>query len=128
MAELSARVPVLLDEGLSGLDDLTTLRAHGWSGSVIKAAKGQTLALLAHAFLCRFGLFATIQDLTAVDLALRHSARLAGVLDLSAPQFEYNSRQYAPHINAELARTDPEFATVRDGRIDIGDAVAPGLY
>ncbi|MEV0792569.1 enolase C-terminal domain-like protein [Kribbella sp. NPDC050459] len=128
MAELSARVPVLLDEGLSGLDDLTALRAEGWSGSVIKAAKGQTLALLAHSFLCQFGLFVTIQDLTAVDLALRHSARLAGVLNLSAPQFEYNSRQYAPHANAELARTDPEIVKVRGGRIGIGDAIAPGLY
>ncbi|MPV36452.1 enolase C-terminal domain-like protein [Georgenia subflava] len=127
LAELSARVPVLADEGFTDLAQLQTLRARGWSGLVVKAAKGQTPALLAHAYARAHGLFVTAQDLTAVDLALRHSARLAGALDLSATHLEYNSRQYVPAGNDELTRTDPALTTVKDGRVRLPAARA-GLY
>lgn len=121
-------IPILMDEGLTSLDALRGLRDSGWSGIVIKAAKGQTHALLAHSYARFHDHFLTVQDLTAVDTAFRHSARLASVLRLSAEHLEYNSRQYAAQANAELARTQPELTTVRDGAIRVGPVAAPGIY
>ncbi|HEX6681936.1 MAG TPA: enolase C-terminal domain-like protein [Candidatus Limnocylindrales bacterium] len=119
--------PVLLDEGLDDLSRLPGLAEAGWSGLVVKASKGQTPSLLCHSFARAHGLFVTVQDLTAVDTALEHSARLASVLSLSHPAFEYNSRQYAPSGNRELAGRNPELTTVHDGTIALQD-LRPGLY
>lgn len=124
---ITDRVPVIIDEGLSRLESLSTLSDSGWAGAVIKAAKGQTFALLVHAYVHVKKLSVTFQDLTAVDLALRHSARLASVLVCSAPHFEYNSRQYAPHANTDLRASLPGLVNVIDGHITVG-APEPGLY
>lgn len=124
---LGARVPVIADEGLAGDSDLATLAEHGWSGLVVKAAKGQSLALTSYAHARAHGLFVVVQDLTAVGPALAHSARLAATLDLSWPAFEYNSRQYAPKANRRMAEGRPELVTVRDGHIVVGPPRV-GLY
>lgn len=122
------RIPVLIDEGLTELSNLHTLTDSGWSGVVIKASKGQTFALLAHSYARAHGLHLTMQDLTATDLALRHSARLASVLACTSPQFEYNSRQYAPRANDQLRATDPRLVTVEDGHVAIEPPTTPGIY
>ncbi|MGW7288151.1 enolase C-terminal domain-like protein [Streptomyces sp. NPDC054847] len=127
LREQSRRKPVLLDEGLDDLTVLPELVRRGWSGLVVKAAKGQTPALLAHAFARAHGLFVTVQDLTAVDAAFAHSARLASLLDLSSVHLEYNSRQYAPRGNDSLAARHPLLTTVRDGAISLPEPGA-GLY
>ena len=120
--------PVLMDEGSSDLGSLPELARTGWSGLVVKAGKGQTYALVANAYAKVHGLFLTVQDLTTVDLAFRHSARLASVLNPSAPHLEYNSRQYAPHANARLGRTHPELTTVVDGAVRLGGLDTDGIY
>ncbi|MBM7784771.1 enolase C-terminal domain-like protein [Tenggerimyces flavus] len=120
--------PVLMDEGSSDLGSLPELARTGWSGLVVKAGKGQTYALVANAYAKVHGLFLTVQDLTTVDLALRHSARLASVLHPSAPHLEYNSRQYAPHANARLSVTHPELTGVRDGAVRVGPLDTDGIY
>ncbi|MFI6322762.1 enolase C-terminal domain-like protein [Nonomuraea sp. NPDC050556] len=127
MRELARHVPVLADEGVATQKDLATLEEHGWSGLVVKAAKGQSFALRSHAHARAHGLRVVLQDLTAVDLALAHSARLAATLDLDWPAFEYNSRQYAPRANRDLAATRPELVTVRNGHVIVGEP-QPGLY
>lgn len=127
MRELATYVPVLADEGVATDQDLVTLKEHGWSGLVIKAAKGQSFALRGYAHARAHGLHVVLQDLTAADLALAHSARLAATLDLDWPAFEYNSRQYAPRANRDLAATRPELVTVRDGHVVVGEP-QPGLY
>ncbi|MFI6537744.1 enolase C-terminal domain-like protein [Nonomuraea sp. NPDC050547] len=114
MRELARRVPVLADESLAGVADLDRLAEGGWSGVVVKAAKGQSLALRSWAYAREHGLAVMIQDLTAVDLALAHSARLAATLPWSWPPFECNSRQYAPRANDGLA-----FMAVQDGQITL---------
>ncbi|MEV6964314.1 enolase C-terminal domain-like protein [Hamadaea sp. NPDC051192] len=111
--------PVLIDEGLASADQLAGLPDQGWSGLVVKASKGSSLALRAHEFAWQRRLFVTIQDLTAVDLALEHSARLAAALPWSSPAFEYNSRQYCPAANDELRRVKPALVDVRDGHIEV---------
>lgn len=114
MRELGRRVPVLADESLAVPADLERLAAEGWSGLVVKASKGQSLALRTWAFARERGLAVMLQDLTAVGPALAHSARLAATLPWSWPAFECNSRQYAPHANAGLP-----FMTVTDGWITL---------
>ena len=126
---IGRRRPVLIDEGLATAEILPALADLGWSGLVVKGSRGQSLALRSHGHARQHGLFVTVQDLTAVDLALAHSARLASVLELSAPAFEYNSRQYAPAANTALAARRPELIRVRDGCIDVGDTGATsGIY
>lgn len=127
MRALGRHKPVLADEGFADQHDLDDLVEHGWSGLVVKAAKGQSLALRAYAHARRNGLYVVVQDLTAVDHALAHSARLAATLDLDWPAFEYNSRQYAPAANRALAVHRPDLVAVRDGNIVVGPPQT-GLY
>lgn len=128
MARLSARLPVLLDEGFTDVTALPHVRRLGWSGVVVKAAKGQTPALLAHSYARATGLALAVQDLTTVDLALAHSVRLTASLLPTWDHLEYNSRQYAPDANAELARRHPRLVQVRDGAVEHPLADVPGLY
>lgn len=127
LSRLSARIPVLLDEGYSRLSQLATLRDEGWSGVVIKAVKGQSHAMVTQALVSAAGMRIAIQDLTAVDLALEHSLGLAATLPVSWPAVEYNSRQYAAAANEELAQRAPELVTVREGCVRL-DPVARGVH
>lgn len=125
---LTARVPALLDEGFTDVAALPHLREQGWSGVVVKAAKGQSPALIAHTYAQVHGLALTVQDLTTVGLALAHSARLAASLRRTWDHLEYNSRQYAPGANAALAGQVPDLVTVRDGHVRPPHDRVPGLY
>src|SRR5690606_5115778 len=127
MAELNDRVPVIIDEGLTDVRQLAGLLDSGWGGLVVKASKGQSLALLCSTFASRKSMFLAIQDLTATSAALEHSARLASVLPVSSRSFEYNSRQYAPSANAELAQRRPELVAVTGGGIAVGEAENAGI-
>jgi L-alanine-DL-glutamate epimerase-like enolase superfamily enzyme len=127
MAAVREHVPVIIDEGLAELRQLAELEDEGWSGLVVKAAKGQSFAVLCQTFASRSGMFLAVQDLTATDVALEHSARLAAALPVSSLGFEYNSRQYAPSANAELARRRGDLVTVTDGVVVVG-AAAAGIY
>lgn len=124
---LARRVPVLMDEGYSDLDQLGRLRAEGWSGVVIKSSKGQSHAMVTYAVAREQGLKLVIQDLTTTGAALEHSIGLASALELTWPHLEYNSRQYAPNANDELAARVPDLVNVRDGRVRFTRARA-GLY
>lgn len=119
LRSVGRRVPILMDEGLSTVDSLLTLPRSGFGGAVIKAGKGQTFALLVHSFAHAHDLYVTIQDLTAVDIALQHSIRLSSVLDTSSPHCEYNSRQYAPEANRSLSVAFPDLVTVADGHVTV---------
>jgi L-alanine-DL-glutamate epimerase-like enolase superfamily enzyme len=126
--EAGLSVPVIIDEGLAGASDLASLADSGWNGLAVKAARGQSLAVRSHAWAIATGAYVTIQDLTAVDIALEHSARLASAFAYSHPAFEYNSRQYAPRANDALARRRPSLVQVHDGSISISTSPKPGIY
>lgn len=128
MRRVSSRIPVLLDEGFTDISLVAQLEELGWSGVVIKAAKGQTPAILANAVMKARGQWVAIQDLTAVDLAFVHSARLVSALAPTSRHLEYNSRQYAPRANDDLAASRPELAVVRDGYVTYPLGESPGLY
>ncbi|MBN9610805.1 MAG: hypothetical protein BGO26_00650 [Actinobacteria bacterium 69-20] len=121
-------VPTLADEGLTDPTDMPAFLRRGWSGAVIKASKGQSFSILCHAYARARGAYVTVQDLTAVDIALLHSARLASQLPLSYPAFECNSLQYAPDANETLASRAPDLLTVRSGSIGLDPPAPCGLY
>ncbi len=127
MRGLSDRVPTVMDEGFTRLSQLDDLLEQGWSGVVIKAAKGQSPAILAYGIARARGMHVVAQDLTAVCLGLEHSAALVAALELSWPHLEYNSRQYAPGANAELGARHPELVGVRDGMVTLPEG-GTGLY
>lgn len=127
MRRLTRRFPVLMDEGYFDLAQLATLREQGWSGVVIKAAKGQSHALVTLAAARALGLRVAMQDLTTVDAALEHSLGLGAEIAADWPQIEYNSRQYAAAANTRLAARRPELVVVRDGRVR-AERVPLGLY
>lgn len=125
---ISERYPLLLDEGLTDLDTLRAIPASGWTGLVVKAAKGQSFAVLCYCWAKANGLFVAVQDLTAVGVALEHSARMASQFGLSSEAFEYNSHQYAPRANDSLRAVRPELVDVHNGYIEVGPVNSPGLY
>lgn len=122
------RRPLLLDEGHISPAQLESVAARGWAGIVVKASKGQSLAILSHAFARAHDLVVMTQDLTSVDLALEHSAGLAATLPFSSEAFECNSLQYAPSANARLAERNPALVTIRDGAVRPGPSPSRGLY
>ncbi|MGC0251283.1 enolase C-terminal domain-like protein [Pseudactinotalea sp. Z1748] len=127
MKALARRTPLLMDEGYSRLSQLDDLVDRGWSGVVIKASKGQSHAMATYAIARSRGLQVVIQDLTTTGAALEHSIGLASALQVTWPHLEYNSRQYAPGANEELAARSPGLVTVRDGQVRFTRA-ASGLY
>lgn len=92
--------PVLLDEGLTGLELLKEAVAQGWSGLALKTCKGHSFALVAAAWARERGLLVALQDLTNPGYALIHAALLAAHVPM-INGVELNSPQFTPGANAE---------------------------
>lgn len=120
-------IPVLLDEGLATLDDLERARTGHWGGLVLKAAKGQTASLLANAYAKHHGMAVAVQDLTTVDLALLHSARLIQHVQPQWHHIECNARQYAPQEFLASEAVIPGVRHLEDGLLRLPPKGA-GLY
>ena len=123
---VSARVPVVLDEGLTSLAAIDQAVALGWNGIALKTCKTHSLMLLALAKASALGLHVSVQDLTNPGIALLHSAGLAARLPVTEP-LESNQRQYFPETSAPEAARYPAIYSVRGGVIPTGDLVGPGL-
>src|SRR5436190_12550986 len=61
---VSARKPVLVDEGLTGLDVLPHVAKQGWSGIRLTTSKGHSFNLVAGAWAHERGMKIAVQDLT----------------------------------------------------------------
>jgi L-alanine-DL-glutamate epimerase-like enolase superfamily enzyme len=114
MRELAALKPVIIDESLTGLDEMTLALDLGWSGVALKSCKCTSIELLIAARAQAAGIPYTIQDLTNPGLALLHSVGLGAHL---SPMMgvEANSRQYYPDTSAPESRVHPEIVNVRNG-------------
>jgi L-alanine-DL-glutamate epimerase-like enolase superfamily enzyme len=111
---VSARKPVMIDEGLTSLERLPLAIEQGWSGLALKTCKGHSFVLMVAAWARRHGWQLTMQDLTNPGLAAIHSYLLAARLPLLGG-IELNSPQFTPHANEPwLPRLAPLF-DVRDG-------------
>lgn len=123
---ISARVPVVLDEGLTSLEAIDRAAALGWNGIALKTCKTQSLMLLALAKATALGLDISVQDLTNPGIALLHSAGLAAHLPTPMP-LESNQRQYFPGTSTPEATRYPAIFRVRGGSIPTGTLNGPGL-
>jgi L-alanine-DL-glutamate epimerase-like enolase superfamily enzyme len=118
--------PVLLDEGLTGLEVMAEARAQGWSGFALKTCKGHSLALTAAAWARERGLLLALQDLTNPGLSAIHAALFAAHVP-TLNGVELNSPQFTPAANAEwLPRLRALFAPT-DGIHRLPAASPPGL-
>ncbi|HRL10883.1 MAG TPA: enolase C-terminal domain-like protein [Aggregatilineales bacterium] len=126
MHPLAALKPVIVDESLSGLDELDLALELGWSGIALKTCKCHTLNLLLLARAEVENIPYTVQDLTNPGIALLHSVGLAA---RTRPLLgiETNARQYYPDISIPEAEVHPRITGVREGELLTESLQGPGL-
>jgi L-alanine-DL-glutamate epimerase-like enolase superfamily enzyme len=118
--------PVLLDEGLSGLEAMDEALRQGYSGVALKTCKGQTNSLLMLAKAAEAGIPYAVQDLTLSGIALIQSAGFAARIR-TIKGFEANGRQFCPAASAREERVHPGLFRARDGEFDLRSIRGPGL-
>ena len=118
--------PVILDEGLTGMELLPEVQAQGWSGIAIKTCKGHSFSLAAAAWARQRGLLVALQDLTNPGIAAIHSALIAAHVD-TINGIEMNSPQYTPRANADWLPRLAGLLEPRDGLHHLPDAIPVGL-
>ena len=123
---VSARKPVLLDEGLTQLELLPMAREQGWSGLALKTCKGHSFTLVAAAWARRNGLALAVQDLTNPGFAALH-AYLLGTRLSTLNGIELNSPQYTPAANAPWLPALSGIFEPRGGRHRLQNPDVPGL-
>ena len=126
LADVSARIPVVLDEGLTSLEAIDQALDLGWSGIALKTCKTQSLMLLALAKAHGLNLHVSVQDLTNPGIALLHSAGLAARLPVTRP-IETNARQYYPDTSTPEATIFPGIYRPTNGAISTDGLDGPGL-
>ena len=126
MHEAAKLKPVVIDESLTSLEMLELAREMGYSGTALKACKGQGEALLMGAAAQKYKMFLCVQDLTCPGASLIHSAGLAAHVPTVAA-IECNSRQYVPVANNGWEQRFPGVFDVRNGRVNTGVLDKPGL-
>ena len=123
---VSARKPVLIDEGLTGTEILPHVAEQGWSGICLKTCKGHSFNLIAGAWAHARGLKLAVQDLTNPGLSAIHSCLLAQHVP-SMNGVELNSPQFTPAANEEWAGREAALFSPTDGKHRVSDPMAPGL-
>jgi L-alanine-DL-glutamate epimerase-like enolase superfamily enzyme len=126
MHEVAKLLPVVIDESLTELESLHLAREMGYSGTALKACKGQAQALLMGAAAQKYKMFLCVQDLTCPGASLIHSAALAAHIPTVAA-IEANSRQYVPAANKGWNQRFPGIFDIRDGWVATGQLTKPGL-
>ncbi len=126
MHEVAKLLPVVIDESLTELESLQLAREMGYSGTALKACKGQAQALLMGAAAQKYQMFLCVQDLTCPGASLIHSAGLAAHVP-GVAAIEANSRQYVPAANKGWEARFPGIFDVRNGWLATGQLAKPGL-
>lgn len=126
MHEAAKLKPVVIDESLTDKEMLMLAREMGYSGTALKACKGQGQALLMGAVAQKYKMFLCVQDLTCPGASLIHSAGLAAHVP-GVAAIEANARQYVPIANKGWDKRFPGIFVVKDGMIKTGVLKGPGL-
>lgn len=126
MHEAAKLCPVVIDESLTDKEMLMLAREMGYSGTALKACKGQTQALLMAAVAQKYKMFLCVQDLTCPGASLIHSAGLAAHVP-GVAAIEANARQYVPAANKNWEKRFPGIFVVSDGMLKTGVLKGPGL-
>jgi L-alanine-DL-glutamate epimerase-like enolase superfamily enzyme len=126
MHEAAKLRPVVIDESLVDLESLRLAREMGYTGTALKACKGQGQSLLMAAAARKYGMFLCVQDLSCPGASLIHSAGLAAhVPGVSA--IESNARQYLPDANRPWEERFPGIFLITDGTMATGCLTGLGL-
>jgi L-alanine-DL-glutamate epimerase-like enolase superfamily enzyme len=126
MRALAALKPVIVDESLTGLSEMSLALELGWSGVALKTCKCHSMALLTAARAEAAGIPYTIQDLTNPGLSLLHSVGLGARLH-PLMGVEANSRQYYPDTSRPEAAVHGDLIGVRDGVAHTASLSGTGL-
>ena len=126
MHEAAKLKPVVIDESLTSKEMLMLAREMGYTGTALKACKGQTQALLMAAVAQKYKMFLCVQDLTCPGASLIHSAGLAAHVP-GVAAIEANARQYVPVANAGWEKKFPSIFIIKDGKMGTGVLNRPGL-
>jgi L-alanine-DL-glutamate epimerase-like enolase superfamily enzyme len=126
MHEAAKLRPVVIDESLIDLESLHLAQEMGYSGTALKACKGQSTSLILAAAAQRMKMFLCVQDLTCPGAALLHSAGLAAHVP-GVAAIESNSRQYCPAANKAWEDRFPGIFRITDGTMETGLLTGPGL-
>jgi L-alanine-DL-glutamate epimerase-like enolase superfamily enzyme len=126
MHEAAKLCPVVIDESLTSKEMLMLAREMGYSGTALKACKGQAQALLMAAVAQKYKMFLCVQDLTCPGASLIHSAGLAAHVP-GVAAIEANARQYVPIANKGWDKRFPGIFVIKDGLMKTGVLKGPGL-
>jgi L-alanine-DL-glutamate epimerase-like enolase superfamily enzyme len=126
MHEAAKIRPVVIDESLTSKEMLMLAREMGYSGTALKACKGQTQALLMAAVAQKYKMFLCVQDLTCPGASFIHSAGLAAHVP-GVAAIEGNARQYCPAANKTWEKKFPGIFTVCNGTVRTGTLSGRGL-
>jgi L-alanine-DL-glutamate epimerase-like enolase superfamily enzyme len=126
MHKVAAIKPVVIDESLTEKEALMLAREMGYTGTALKACKGQAQALLMAAVAQKYKMFLCVQDLTCPGASLIHSAGLAAHVP-GVAAIEANSRQYVPVANKAWEKRFPEIFITKNGQLRTGVLNRPGL-
>jgi L-alanine-DL-glutamate epimerase-like enolase superfamily enzyme len=119
MHEAAKLRPIVIDESLTGQDALLLCREMGYTGTALKACKGQGQALLMAAAAQKYKMFLCVQDLTCPGASLIHSAGLAAHIP-GVAAIEANARQYVPRANKDWEKKFPGIFVIKDGQMKTG--------
>lgn len=108
--------PIVIDESLTGFEELQKSRELGYSGVALKACKGFAEALLMGAAAQKYKLFLCVQDLTCPGDSFLQSAAIAAHLP-SVSAIEGNARQFCPKGNELWAKRFPGMFSITDGTV-----------
>jgi L-alanine-DL-glutamate epimerase-like enolase superfamily enzyme len=123
---VSQRRPVMLDEGLTSLDLLPTVKEQHWTGLALKTCKGHSFTLIAAAWARENGLQLSLQDLTNPGYSAIHSF-LVGAHIATLNGVELNSPQYTPAANEPWLPTLSGLFEPRQGVHQLKSASPIGL-
>jgi L-alanine-DL-glutamate epimerase-like enolase superfamily enzyme len=126
MRELAALKPVIVDESLTGLEEMDLALELGWSGVALKTCKCHSIELLLAARCQMLGVPYTIQDLTNPGLSLLHSVGLGARLH-PLMGVEANARQYYPDTSNPERAVHPDIVGVKGGLVCTRTLDGPGL-
>lgn len=126
MHEAAQLCPVVIDESVTDADSVLLAKKLGWTGIVVKSPKGLTHMILMAAVASKHGLHISGGDMSCPGAAFiqtaNFQARLPGVTNIEA-----NSRQILPQANQPWEDKFPGMFHVKDGLLQTGDLVGPGL-
>jgi L-alanine-DL-glutamate epimerase-like enolase superfamily enzyme len=126
LADVSARVPIVLDEGLTSLATIERALELGWGGVALKTCKTQSLMMLAIPKAIEAGMHISVQDLSNPGIALVQSVGMASRLPVTRP-FETNVLQYFPNASLPEAELFPGIFHVNGGEVSSEGIEGPGL-